>query len=333
MAVPIRDEFRHLVVTPRDRQWGLYVTAAGAQFIPPGAHFRATGHSPAHDYLWQHGRVLHEYALVYVIRGEGEFESKPTGKVPVKAGSVILLFPDVWHRYRPIDEIGWDSYWVTFAGDYADRLREQGFVRPEKPVLETGKDELILRPFISLLDRVRSQPLGLQQLAAADTLAIIAGMLNAVQHQRTKPHLHEAVLRAKVAIQSSEDLCGIGELAEELGLSRSHFYQVFKECTGASPYQYHLQLRISRARELLRGSVLSVKEIAAILKFHSVYQFSKMFKKKTGTSPSQYRRWRWQAWRRRIPHVARDIARIGIECAVCAGCASRDAATSRMSMP
>jgi AraC-like DNA-binding protein len=73
-------------------------------------------------------------------------------------------------------------------------------------------------------------------------------------------------------------------------LSRSHFYQVFKDCTGVSPYQYHLQLRIRRATELLRGSALSVKQIAAILKFNSAYQFSKTFKKKTGVSPSQCRR-------------------------------------------
>lgn len=290
MAIPVRDEFRYLVVTPRDRQWGLYVTAAGVQYIPPGAHFRAAGHSTAHDYLWQHGRVLHEYALVCVIRGEGEFESKPTGKLAVHAGSVILLFPDVWHRYRPIVELGWDSCWVTFAGDWVDRWRQQGFITPEAPVLETGGSELVLRPFTSLLDRVRSQPLGRQQLATADLLAIVAGSFNAHQRQHTNSRIHEAVLQAKAAMESSEHLGTVAELAEEVGLSRSHFHQVFKQCVGVSPYQYHLQLRINRAKELLRGSALSVKQAAAILKFSSVFQFSRMFKKKTGLSPSRYRR-------------------------------------------
>jgi AraC-like DNA-binding protein len=64
------------------------------------------------------------------------------------------------------------------------------------------------------------------------------GTLNAVQHQRTKSHIHEAVLQAKMVIEASDDLPAIGELAEELGLSRSHFHQIFKECTGVSPYQY-----------------------------------------------------------------------------------------------
>ena len=290
MAEYVKDQFNYPLVNQRDRQWGLHVTAAGMQFVPPGVRFRSKGHSPKHDYIWRHGRVLQEYAIVYVIRGRGEFESRPTGKRSINAGSVIFLFPDVWHRYRPIKEVGWDSYWVTFQGDYADRLHEQRFFTPEEPVLETGMDELILRPFTTLLDRIRSQPLGLQQLIAVDTLAIIAGALNVVQHRRTKSHIHEAIRRAKGIIETSEALPAIDELAEELGFSRSHFYQVFKECTGVSPYQYHLQLRMSRARELLRGSALLIKQIAAVLKFHDVYQFSKVFKKKTGMSPSQYRR-------------------------------------------
>ena len=290
MAAYVKDQFNYLPANRRDRQWGLYVTAAGMQFIPPGVRFRSKGHSPNHDYIWRHGRVLREYTIVYVIRGRGEFESRPTGKMSINAGSVIFLFPDVWHRYRPVKEIGWDSYWVTFQGDYIDRLREQRFLTPEEPVLETGMDELILRPFTTLLDRIRSQPLGLQQLIAGDTLAIIAGTHSAVAHQRTESHIHEAIRRAKGMIEVRETLPAIDELAEELGFSRSYFYQVFKECTGVSPYQYHLQLRMSRARELLRGSALLIKQIAAVLKFHDVYQFSKVFKKKTGMSPSQYRR-------------------------------------------
>ncbi len=290
MSARLKDEFHHLLVNERDRQWGLYVTAAGMQSIPTGVCFRAKGHSPKHDYTWRHGRVLQEYAVVYVIQGRGEFESDPTGKRPVNPGSVFFLFPGVWHRYRPQMEVGWDSYWVTFQGDLADRLREHRFLNPQEPIIETGADELILRPFTTLLDRIRSRPLGLQQLLAADTMAIIAGALNAVQHQRTKSHIHEAVRRAKGIIEVRENLPAIDELAEEIGLSRSRFYQVFKECTGLSPYQYHLQLRMSRAKALLRDSALLIKQIAAMLLFDDVYQFSKVFKKKTGASPSQYRR-------------------------------------------
>jgi AraC-like DNA-binding protein len=289
MPAIVKDEYYCLLVGPRDRCWGLFVTAAGLQFIPSGARFRPTGHSPSHDYLWQQGRILHEYAIVYTLRGQAEFESEPTGRKTVDAGSVILLFPEVWHRYRPIEAVGWDSYWVTYQGDYADRLRQQGFLSPDEAVLSPGLDDLILRPFTSLLDRVRSQPLGLQQLVATDTLAILAGIQSALCHQQTSSHIQEVVRQAKLAIEAADGLPMIEALAEASGLGRSRFYQVFKECTGVSPYQYHLHLRICRAKELLRGSALSIKQIAAMLTFDSVYQFSRIFKKKTGLSPTEYR--------------------------------------------
>jgi AraC-like DNA-binding protein len=290
MTAFIKDEFHYLLPTPRDEQWGLIVTAAGLQCIPANVRFRSQGHSPAHDYIWQRGRVLHEYSIVYVIRGEAEFESEGARRRVVGEGSVILLFPDVWHRYRPVEPVGFDSYWVMFQGDYADRLREQEFITPREPILETGLDELILRPFRSLLDRVHGQPSGLQPLVAADVMAILAGVLSAVQRRRTTTQIHDAIRRAKIAIEAADDLPAIENIVKASGLGRSQFYQAFKSVAGMSPYQYHLQLRLSRARELLRSSAMPIKQIAATLKFNSVYQFSKIFAKKNGMPPTRYRR-------------------------------------------
>ena len=81
----------------------------------------------------------------------------------------------------------------------------------------------------------------------------------------------------------------IEKLAASLGLSTRHFYRVFREHTGLSPYQYHLQLRIERAKQMLHGTAMNVKEIAAALAFESPFHFSNVFKQKTGMSPSQWR--------------------------------------------
>jgi AraC-like DNA-binding protein len=286
----VKDDFRYLVVGPRDRQWGLFVTSAGAQFIAPHARFRSVGHSPAHDYVWERGRVLQEYSITYLIRGEGEFESEHTAKRKIDAGDAILLFPGVWHRYRPVEEIGFDSYWVMFQGDQAERLFAEGFFTPREPVWNVGIDQLVLRPFLTLLDRIRSQPAGLQPLLASDTLAILAGIRSAAYRRNIQDHVHEMVRQAQLTMEAADVLPAIDDLAAKSGLSRTQFYEAFKNGTGVSPYQYHLQLRMSRARELLQGSDLPIKKIASLLGFSSVYQFSKIFKKKSGFSPSRYRR-------------------------------------------
>jgi len=209
----------------------------------------------------------------------------------VDAGTVFFLFPGVWHRYRPLPEVGWEEYWVSFSGTHADRLVRRGFLSPKTPLLRIGPDEAILRPYLRMLDRVRAEPPGYQQLLAAWTMEILAAALGAARAQRGGGRSEALIRQAKLALeQQMETPIDMEALAAALNVSYAHFRRIFKQQTGLSPYQYHLQLRIHRARELLRSTTLSVKEIAARLNFESPYHFSKMFKKKTGgMAPTQWR--------------------------------------------
>jgi transcriptional regulator GlxA family with amidase domain len=65
---------------------------------------------------------------------------------------------------------------------------------------------------------------------------------------------------------------------------------MFKKYTGISPGQYHLQLRLIRAKELLISTDQSIKEISYDLGFQSIYYFSRIFKNKLGVSPSEIRK-------------------------------------------
>ena len=291
MSVLPQEFFRYLPVSERDMQWDLYVTGAGSSGVPPGSRYPRSVHPDLYQYAWQRGRVLPEFQVLYVTRGEGLFDSRPSGKLEVATGSVLLLFPGVWHRYRPTRRTGWDEYWVSYNGDYARRLVERGFLSPEEPVLNTGLDDSILHPYLTLLDRVQLEPPGYQQLIAANTMEILAATLAAVQTSRTGGRAAAAVQEAKILLaQRTDQIVDMEKLASTLHMSYSHFRRLFKQQTGLSPYQYHLQLRTHRAREMLHGTNLSVRQIAARLNFPNPYHFSKIFKKKTGMSPSQWRR-------------------------------------------
>jgi AraC-like DNA-binding protein len=290
MPRAVKEYHRYLPVSERGRQWGLYVTGAGFEQVRPGQPYPSSGHPATHEFEWRKGRVLHEYALVYIAAGEGQFHSQATGEATVPAGTVMLLFPDVWHRYRPLKETGWEEYWVCFAGEHATQMQERGFLRAEEPLLKTGRDELILRAFRVLLDRMRSEPVGFEQLISASVWEIVSAALSAARRRDSGSRQHELVRRAKLILEEQgEGLPVIEDLAARLGLSSSHLQHLFKEYTGLSPYQYHLQLKVQRAREMLLSSHLSVKQVAGILQFRSVYHFSTLFKKKTGLSPGQWR--------------------------------------------
>jgi AraC-like DNA-binding protein len=285
-----KDQFRFLPVSPRDRAWGLYVTAAGYQLIPPGSSYPPTGHSKSHDWAWRQGRTLQEYAVVYLTRGAGEFDSTETGATAIEGGDALLLFPGVWHRYRPAREVAWEEYWFTFHGDYANRLRERGFITPGAAVSRIGMDDAVQYAFTTLLDRVRREACGFQPLIAASALEIIAAILEKRGCGDPATHVRAAIHRAKLAIEGSMGgLPSIKDLAADSGLSPSYFHQVFKECTGLTPYQYRLQVQIGRAKELLHNSDLSVKQIGHLVDFPNIDQFSKMFKKRMGMTPSEYR--------------------------------------------
>jgi len=170
--------FRYVPVRQRDLDWGLYVTGAGCTAMPAGYEsYPLTPHPTTYDFTWRTGRKLPEYTAVYVISGRGEFESTPTGRLEIDAGAMFLLFPDIWHRYRPSPETGWDEYWISFAGDTMDRWVERGFFSPERPLLKVGVEETILSSFRMLLDRLRGEQAGFPHWVAADTMAILAAAL------------------------------------------------------------------------------------------------------------------------------------------------------------
>jgi len=79
-------------------------------------------------------------------------------------------------------------------------------------------------------------------------------------------------------------------LAREAGMSEFHFSRAFKKTTGFKPSQYFINLRMERARRLLRETNRSIIEIGLEVGYTSPSHFSRIFHREVGISPSQYRR-------------------------------------------
>ena len=60
--------------------------------------------------------------------------------------------------------------------------------------------------------------------------------------------------------------------------------------TGLPPQQYLLQMRLSKAAELLKSTSSPIKEIAALSGWENVFYFSRLFRQKYYISPLQYRK-------------------------------------------
>lgn len=87
----------------------------------------------------------------------------------------------------------------------------------------------------------------------------------------------------------SEDV-EMEEMARSVGLSRPHFFKLFKQCMGVTPNVYLSTLRSERAINDLIQSEKSVTDIALDLGFSSQASFTRFFSSNVGIAPSEYRR-------------------------------------------
>jgi len=85
----------------------------------------------------------------------------------------------------------------------------------------------------------------------------------------------------------SEDEFGIAELCVSLGMSRSQLYRKFSALTDTSVHQFIMNLRLSRARGLLRSTDLNVTEVAYDTGFKSPSHFSRVYTEYFGIPPSK----------------------------------------------
>jgi AraC family transcriptional regulator len=89
--------------------------------------------------------------------------------------------------------------------------------------------------------------------------------------------------------QQLAESISLGQLAGMCALSEYHFARMFRESFGLPPHQYLLARRVTRARELLRGSSLPLGEIALACGFSSASHFTNRFRQSMGATPGEYR--------------------------------------------
>jgi len=140
------------------------------------------------------------------------------------------------------------------------------------------------RPGVVLASKQLAQLLFVQiirfHLASANT--VTAGWLRALSDERIAPVLrlmHGEPGRA----------WRLGELAKQVGMSRTSFALRFKESAGLAPLTYLQNLRMRLAEQWLREGTMTVSELAESLGYESDSAFSNAFKRRTGMAPKHYR--------------------------------------------
>jgi AraC-like DNA-binding protein len=288
----VRDYFVYLPAEQPNWIWGCVATSVGYTAISPGTVYPPRRHPVDHHFNWSKGRVLSRYQIILISEGRGTFEceSGPHSQT-VEAGSVLLLFPRVWHRYRPCPDTGWVEHWIECQGPVFDEARRIGLIEPEQSLLKVGPSPDLSDYFQRCHYLARSGALANQDLLStlgAHILALL-GHLSQPESGGEKV-IDELVERAHslISMRCHEPL-DLHAVAAELGVSYSHLRHSFTNRIGVSPRQHYLNARLQKAQDLLANTSASIKEIAEILGFESAYHLSHQFKSRVGVSPRQWR--------------------------------------------
>lgn len=86
------------------------------------------------------------------------------------------------------------------------------------------------------------------------------------------------------------DEINLEKIAAQVGLTGAYISTIFKKETGMTPTNYLIQLRIEKAKELIRTTDLTINEVAYAVGYVDARYFSKLFIKIVGIKPVEYRR-------------------------------------------
>lgn len=287
-----RNFFSYFPVSRANHAWGLHATSFGKLHVPPHAAYPPQGHPASHHFAWDQGRTLQEYQLLYIHAGRGQFESSLTRKRTLSEGNVFLLFPGIWHRYRPDRATGWTESWIELNGSYIDQLHANGMIDPRKPVHQVQSVGEI-EDYLEAADHLaRAKPSGFQaRLGLLAVQILILVQSNSGRRQTVPRRISGVVSEAQALLAGSlEKNPSAEQTARRLGVSYSYFRKEFKRQTGFSPKQYQIEIRDREVRDLLRNSTLTIKEISERLGYYSPYHLSLEFSKRNGMPPLRWRR-------------------------------------------
>ena len=265
----------------RSTDSALYMKTCGIQRCLPGYSYPYNGREGYHLHVVLSGKGILR------VRGQ-EFQ--------VHKRQMFLLKDSEEMFYQADQEDPWYYVWIVYGGDHALNFMEHaGFTegvyvqdcRIDPMEFSNLVTEILERPHLNFSSEVYRLGLAIQFLS----LAIENWEKRSdAPRQKADMAVKDYVAYAVRLIRNNYASIRISDVADYIGINRAYLTAIFREQMKISPQEYLMQVRMERSRELMLKTELPVRMVAREVGYVDQLAFSKIFKKKFGLSPEQYRR-------------------------------------------
>ena len=237
-----------------------------------------------------HGR-LHshppgKYEFHYFISGEGAFRSGSV-RYSLNPGDLFLIRPEETHQLLPSEKRSPITYYAVLFDTEGDSELESLLEEGSRNPRHIGMSYRFF--FSDLIEKSVSGKERLIMAARHQVTAFIYSLEDGLPSgSSSADNVH--VEKALAIMQGSiEKACDLAAICSCLGIGREHFVRLFGERMGIPPMKYFVRLKIEAARSMLSSTTLRIGEISDKLAFENQFNFSRVFKRESGLSPSEYR--------------------------------------------
>lgn len=294
MAPNARDHFRlaegfpgeRLTLLPQKTVSDLRRHPIACQLYPTRIGFfpAAVGH------FMERPSGIDDFVVLLVLKGAGRLQLDGQ-RAELRSLDCTWLPPGQPHRYEADAQQAWTLAWAHLRGEQAEAYLRQ--IGPPGTALALGQSELARDRFETLYAAVRAEAHPAQPLCLHAALANwLAGLARnrCSQEPATNTGTRRLQTLRRFLRENLHRRINLAEMAAVAGCTPNHLSALFRREIQDSPASYFLHLKMARACELLRGTDLSVAEIADALGFDDAFYFSRCFRRCYHTSPSRYRK-------------------------------------------
>lgn len=236
--------------------------------------------------------VRPNYIIHFVLEGKGIYQVLGR-RYELQAGQGFIIEPEVSTFYEADKKYPWKYIWIGFWGNHAKEYVKDLGLNSEQLIFqsERGSDlEKIVWKMLKVNKSSISEQYILQSLLYEFFAILMKDMIivdGAQQELKESFYVKEAITFIKNHFSNG---IKVSDIANAICINRSYLYKLFKKNLNVSPQEFLTKFRISRAKELLIVTQLSIESIAFSCGYKDTLVFSKAFRKVVGVAPSVYRK-------------------------------------------